>query len=102
MASRSFRSAGSPNPPRPTRPTGAPGTTVSAFNKLAAITEYHWWGLNNPNGTYDYLAWGKDGQYIYVSPSTNTVVVRLGGGQQYDQFPFAWPLAIRALISSIK
>ncbi|HEX8990167.1 MAG TPA: hypothetical protein VF784_00685 [Anaerolineales bacterium] len=59
--------------------------------------KYHWWGLNNPDGTYDYLAWGKQGQYLYVSPSTNTVVVRLGGGTQY----YPWPFAIRALIRSL-
>jgi CubicO group peptidase (beta-lactamase class C family) len=59
--------------------------------------KYHWWGLNNPDGTYDYFAWGKQGQFLYVSPSTNTVVVRLGGGTQY----YPWPFAIRALIRSL-
>ncbi len=59
--------------------------------------KYQWWGLNNPDGTYDYMANGKDGQFIYVSPSTNTVVVRLGWGPH----PEMWPFAIRALIHSI-
>ncbi len=59
--------------------------------------KYHWWGLNNPDGTYDYLASGKWGQFIYVSPSTNTVVVRLGAGEN----SMRWAFVIRALIHSI-
>jgi CubicO group peptidase (beta-lactamase class C family) len=67
------------------------------FQQAGGYYKYHWWGLNNPDGTYDYLALGKDGQYVYVSPSTDTVVVRLGGGTQY----YPWPFAIRALIHSL-
>jgi CubicO group peptidase (beta-lactamase class C family) len=59
--------------------------------------KYHWWGLTNPDGTYDYMAFGKDGQWLYVSPSTNTVVLRLGEGEQF----YPWPFAIRALIRSL-
>jgi CubicO group peptidase (beta-lactamase class C family) len=29
--------------------------------------KYRWWGLNNPDGTYDYWAWGKYNQIIYVT-----------------------------------
>ncbi|MGO8948223.1 MAG: serine hydrolase domain-containing protein [Ktedonobacterales bacterium] len=67
------------------------------WKQAGGYYKYHWWGLNNPNGTYDYLAWGKQNQIIYVSPSTNTVVVRLGGGDQVDW----WPAAIQALIHSL-
>jgi CubicO group peptidase (beta-lactamase class C family) len=70
---------------------------ASYFQQAGGYYKYHWWGLNNPNGTYDYMANGKDGQFIYISPSTNTVVVRLGWGQQ----PQNWPFIIRALIHSI-
>jgi CubicO group peptidase (beta-lactamase class C family) len=69
----------------------------TAFQQAGGYYKYHWWGLNNPDGTYDYMANGKQGQYIYVSPSTNTVVVRLGGGTMY----YPWPFAIRALIHSL-
>jgi CubicO group peptidase (beta-lactamase class C family) len=67
------------------------------FKQAGGYYKYHWWGLNNPDGTYDYLTIGKQGQYVYVSPSTNTVVVRLGGGKGY----YPWPFAIRALIRSL-
>lgn len=69
------------------------------FRQAGGYYKYHWWGLNNPNGTYDYFAWGKQGQYLYVSPSTRTVVVRLGGGGGAQYYP--WPFAIRALIRSL-
>jgi len=67
------------------------------FQQAGGYYKYHWWGLTNPDRTYDYLALGKQGQYVYVSPSTNTVVVRLGGGTGY----YPWPFAIRALIRPI-
>ena len=68
-----------------------------AWRQAGGYYKYQWWGLLNPNGTYDYLAWGKQGQILYVSPSTNTVVVRLGGGPDSD----AWPVAIQALVHSL-
>ncbi len=49
---------------------------------------YYWWGNERTDGEYDYYARGKYGQFIYVSPSTQTVIVRTGpstGGVQ------AWP-----------
>jgi CubicO group peptidase (beta-lactamase class C family) len=67
------------------------------WHQAGGYYKYNWWGLNNPDGMYDYLAWGKQGQHIYVSSSTNTVVVRLGGGGPPD----LWPFAIRALIRSL-
>jgi CubicO group peptidase (beta-lactamase class C family) len=40
---------------------------------------YSWWLASEEEG--DYLALGKDGQYIYVNPTTDTVIVRLGWSQ---------------------
>lgn len=37
---------------------------------------YQWWLASELDG--DYLALGKDGQYLYVNPATNTVILRLG------------------------
>ncbi len=66
------------------------------WKQAGGYYKYHWWGLNNPDGTYDYQARGKYNEIIYVSPSTNTVVVRLGGERSYP-----WEFAIRALIHSL-
>jgi CubicO group peptidase (beta-lactamase class C family) len=37
---------------------------------------YQWWLLDEAEGSY--LANGKDGQYLYVNPATETVILRLG------------------------
>ncbi|MEM7114058.1 MAG: serine hydrolase [Chloroflexota bacterium] len=39
--------------------------------------QYMWWGYEK-NGRYDFYANGHAGQFIYVSPDTNTVIVRTG------------------------
>jgi CubicO group peptidase (beta-lactamase class C family) len=39
---------------------------------------YMWWGLARPNGAYDFSAEGNLGQYIYVSPAADLVIVRNG------------------------
>ena len=36
--------------------------------------KYQWWLL--PEG--DFSTWGKDGQYVYVKPEKNLIIVRLG------------------------
>ncbi len=69
------------------------------WQQAGGYYKYHWWGLNNPDGTYDYMAWGKQGQFLYISPSTNTVVVRLGGGNESSEH--MWPFELRALIHSL-
>ena len=40
--------------------------------------KYMWWGMGRPDGSYDYTAEGDKGQYIYVSPQKNLVIVRNG------------------------
>jgi CubicO group peptidase (beta-lactamase class C family) len=39
---------------------------------------YHWWLLDAERG--DYAAMGHLGQFLYIDPVTNTVVVRQGHG----------------------
>jgi CubicO group peptidase (beta-lactamase class C family) len=39
---------------------------------------YMWWGAERPGGGHDFWAAGNLGQYIYVSPGNNLVVVRNG------------------------
>jgi CubicO group peptidase (beta-lactamase class C family) len=38
---------------------------------------YHWWGRKRGDG-YDYSALGNHGQYIYISPKSNLIIVRHG------------------------
>jgi len=37
---------------------------------------YQWWLASEEAG--DFFAWGKDGQFIYVNPAADMVIVRLG------------------------
>jgi len=38
--------------------------------------QYHWWLVNEGQG--DYMAAGHLGQYVYVNPARNLIIVRLG------------------------
>jgi len=75
-----------------------PWITASRWKEIGGYYGYHWWGLRGRDDTYDFMARGNLGQIIYVSPATNTVVVRLGGGPDPDTL---WPFAIRALIADL-
>jgi len=46
--------------------------------------KYMWWGLQRDAHTYDFIAWGNKGQYIYVSPQKNLIVLRFG--ESYGEF----------------
>ncbi len=39
---------------------------------------YFWWGNSESVAGYNFFAWGNLGQYIYVIPDTNIVIVRQG------------------------
>lgn len=40
--------------------------------------KYFWWGDKRPGGKSDFHAAGNKGQYIYVSPQKNVIIVRTG------------------------
>jgi len=48
------------------------------WKELGGTYGYHWWGMKNADGSFDYMARGNLGQLIYVAPRKNMVVVRLG------------------------
>jgi CubicO group peptidase (beta-lactamase class C family) len=50
--------------------------------------KYMWWGMEHDDGTYDFTAEGDKGQYIYVSPGRNMVIVR--NGVEYGIPSHAW------------
>ena len=49
-----------------------------SWKEVGGYYGYHWWGMKNTDGSFDYMARGNLGQLIYVAPRKNTVVVRLG------------------------
>jgi len=40
--------------------------------------KYMWWGMTRAEDSYDFTAYGNKGQFIYVSPQKNLVIVRSG------------------------
>lgn len=40
--------------------------------------KYMWWGMTRTEDSYDFTAYGNKGQFIYVSPTKNLVIVRNG------------------------
>lgn len=52
--------------------------TSMTFQSHTTYYKYHWWGLDRGKGDYDYFAAGNFGQYIYVCPSKNVIIVRNG------------------------
>jgi CubicO group peptidase (beta-lactamase class C family) len=52
----------------------------SYFDRLPGRGYYNlmWWGFARPDGSYDFSAEGDKGQFIYISPQKNLVIVRNG------------------------
>ena len=50
--------------------------------------KYMWWGIAQEDGAYDFTAEGDKGQFIYISPENNMVIVR--HGTQYGISSHEW------------
>ncbi len=61
--------------------------------------KYLWWGKLKPDGSYDFMAQGKRGQWIVVSPQERLVVVRFGTD---DEGVDAWEDVIESVIAKVK
>jgi CubicO group peptidase (beta-lactamase class C family) len=46
--------------------------------------KYMWWGMQRGENSYDFFALGNHGQFIYISPQANLVIVRFG--ETYGEF----------------
>jgi CubicO group peptidase (beta-lactamase class C family) len=68
------------------------------WKELGGYYGYHWWGMRNADGTYDYMARGNLGQLIYVSPRKNMVVVRLGSETDSNVI---WSFVAQALVNQM-
>lgn len=51
---------------------------AQAFYDSGGYYQYMWWGFSKSNGSYDFAAQGDRGQYIYVSPQKNLLIIRNG------------------------
>ena len=61
--------------------------------------KYFWWGVKSVrSGDYDFFAYGKHGQCLYVSPSQRTVFVRLGEKSDPDM---RWPYLFKQILTRL-
>lgn len=61
--------------------------------------QYHWWGTKRVNGFYDFTAVGHLGQFIFVRPDKNMIIVRLGTETDY---PVNWLLEFQKIADVVK
>ena len=83
----------------PLRPDPRTWETFPGWLDHGGYYKYHWWGINNPDGSYDFCAQGRYGQIIYAAPRKNVVIVRLGA--EPDEY-VSWPLVIHNLVDQLK
>lgn len=83
---------------QPLRPDPRTWELVPTWTGYTRYYKYHWWGLDNPDGTYDFYAHGKFDQIVYVAPRKNVVIVRLGNAPDEN---VRWPMVIHNLIDQL-
>lgn len=62
-----------------------PWETYGAWAEAGGYYKYLWWGEVTASGEYVYSAIGRWGQFIFVAPKANVVIVRTGGSFGVDQ-----------------
>ncbi len=69
------------------------------WKNVGGYYKFHWWGIVNEDGSYDYTATGSPGgQIIYISPSHDTIVVHNGASGD----PMVWAMIARSIIHGLK
>lgn len=84
---------------QPLRPDPRTWETASTWPKYGFYYKYHWWGINNDDGSYDFFAMGKYNQIVYVAPRKNVVIVRLGDSLDDN---IRWPLVLHNIVDQLK
>ncbi len=51
---------------------------AAAWKAENGYAKYLWWGKVRPDGSYAFMAWGAQGEFIYIVPQERVVVVRFG------------------------
>jgi CubicO group peptidase (beta-lactamase class C family) len=69
---------------------GSPGMLAAG-----AYYGYFWWGFRREDGASDFMAAGNHGQYVFVSPRRDVIIVRLG--TRYGATRREWVQTFRAI-----
>lgn len=76
-----------------------PWTIFPDFRQYGGYFKYYWWGHPTAAGGYTFWAQGQDGQYIFVSPRNQLVIVRIGSKWGID--PGVWQQIFRHMANHI-
>lgn len=83
----------------PLRPDPRRWETMDSYPDYDIYYKYHWWGINNDDGSYDFYAHGRYDQVIYVALRINAVIVRLGEARDESVL---WPLVIHNIVDQLE
>ena len=83
---------------QPLRPDPRTWEVMTDVPEYGGYYKYHWWGINNSDGTYDFHSHGKYDQLIYVAPRKNVVIVRLG--DRLDE-NVIWSLVLHNIVDQL-
>ena len=67
------------------------------FRDRQLYYKYGWWGFSRDDGSYDFMALGIHGQFIYVCPDKQIVIVR--NGKKWGKVAW-WPALFRQISNS--
>ena len=77
-----------------------PWETYELWAEAGGYYKYFWWGEGGgASGDYVYSAIGRWGQFIFVAPKANVVIVRTGGRFGVDQLQ--WLQVFRCIATSV-
>lgn len=54
------------------------------FTNGQGYYKYMWWGIQRDEQNYDFTALGNHGQFIYISPYKDLIILRFG--ESYGEF----------------
>jgi CubicO group peptidase (beta-lactamase class C family) len=61
--------------------------------------KYMWWGISLGGGLFDFFAMGNHGQFIYVAPRKNLIIVR--NGEAFGKSRRQWIEGFRAFAEAL-
>jgi hypothetical protein len=57
------------------------------FKDEKGYYKYMWWGIQRDEQNYDFMALGNHGQFIYISPQKDLIILRFG--ESYGEYDSA-------------
>jgi CubicO group peptidase (beta-lactamase class C family) len=71
------------------------------YKTLGGYYKYMWYGYGREGDEYDFAAMGDHGQYIYVSPHKDLIIVRNGTAYGSDLSWYEWVKAFFEFASQL-